>query len=148
MVLVVNSGLKKTFWADTMTYASHLINRLPSSTIGDKILMEMWSGKAASDYNMLRVFGCPAFYHLSDGKLEPRARKTVFLGLKRGVKCYKLWDSEDRKIVLSRDVTFDESSIVKTSSSQQVESDQTKGISQRVERQPQIVLFHFGCHLL
>ena len=46
----------------------------------------------------------------------------------------KLWDSEDRKIVLSRDVTFDESSIVKTSSSQQVESGQTKGISQRVKR--------------
>ena len=45
----------------------------------------------------------------------------------------KLWDSEDRKIVLSRDVTFDESSIVKTSSSQQMESGQTKGISQRME---------------
>ena len=57
-------------------------------------------------------------------------------------------DSEDRKIVPSRDVTFDESSIVKTSSSQQVESDQTKGISQRVERHLQIVLFRFGCHLL
>jgi len=36
-------------------------------------------------------------------------------------------------IVLSRDVTFDEFFMVKTSSSQQVESDQTKGMSQRVE---------------
>jgi len=54
---------------------------------------------------------------LSDGKLEPRARKVVLLGFKRGVKEYKLWDSEDRRIVLSRDVTFDESSIVKTPSS-------------------------------
>ena len=51
----------------------------------------------------------------------------------RGVKGYKLWDFKDRKIVLRRIVTFDESSIMKTSNSQQVESGQTKGISQRVE---------------
>ena len=70
---------------------------------------------------------------MRNGKLEPRARKAVFLGFKRGVKGYKLWDYEDWKIVLSRNVTFDESSMVKTSSSQQVESGQTKGISQRVK---------------
>jgi len=51
----------------------------------------------------------------------PRARRTLFLGFKRGVKCYKLWDSEDWKIVLSRDVTFDEYSMMKTLSSQEVE---------------------------
>jgi len=78
--------------------------------------------KAASDYNMLRVFGCPTYYHVSGEKLEPRARKAVFLGFKKGVKGYKLWDSEDRKIILSIDVTFVESSMFKTSSSQQVES--------------------------
>jgi len=89
--------------------------------------MEMWLGKAATDYNMLRMFGYSTYYHVSDGKLEPRDRKAVFLGFKRGVKGYKLWDSEDRKIVLSRDVTFDESSMMKTSNSQQVESGQDQG---------------------
>ena len=73
-----------------MTYASHLINRLPSSVIGGKTLMKMWSGKIATDYDMLRVFGCSAYYHVSDEKLEPRAKKAVFLGFKRGVKGYKL----------------------------------------------------------
>ena len=56
-----------------MTYASHLINRLPSSAIGGKTLMEMLSGKTASDYDMLIVCGCPVYYHVCDGKLEPRA---------------------------------------------------------------------------
>ena len=46
----------------------------------------MWSSKATTDYDMLNVFGCPAYYHVSDGKLEPRTRKAVFLGFKRGVK--------------------------------------------------------------
>ena len=67
---------------------------------------------------MLRVFGCPAYYHVSDETLEPRVKKVVFLGFKKGVKRYKIWDSKDRKIVLSRDITFDESFMVKTSSSQ------------------------------
>ena len=82
---------------------------------------------------MLREFGCPAYYHVSDGKLGPRARRAVFLEFKRGVKGYKLWDSDDMKIILSRDVIFDESSMMKSLSSQQVESSQVKGISQRVE---------------
>ena len=78
--LLSNSELNKSFWAKAMTYASHLINRLPSSMIGGKTLMEMWSCKAAIDYDMLRVLECPAYYHVSDGKLEPRARKVMFLG--------------------------------------------------------------------
>jgi len=64
---------------------------------------------------MLKVFGCPSYYHVNDGKLEHRARKAVFLGFKRGEKECKLWDFEDKKIVLSRDVTFDEASMMKAS---------------------------------
>jgi len=88
--LLSNSGLNKSFWAEAMTYASHLINRLSSSAIGGKTPMEMRSGKAATDYEMLHVFGCSVYYHVSDGKLEPRARKAVFLRFKKGVKGYKL----------------------------------------------------------
>ena len=39
--LLSNSGLNKSFLAEAMTYASHLINRLPSSAIGGKSLMEI-----------------------------------------------------------------------------------------------------------
>ena len=42
-------------------------------------------------------------------------------------------DPKDKKIVLSRDVTFDEASMIKPTSSQQVESGQAKEVSQRVE---------------
>ena len=131
--MYIQSGLPKSFWAEMLTYASHLVNRLPSSAIVGKTLMEMWSGKAADDYDKLRIFGCPAYYHVSDGKLNPRAKKAVFLGFRSGVKGYKLWDLEDKKIVMSRDVTFDEASMLKSPSPQQVEDSQSKEISQQVE---------------
>ncbi|KAH9753660.1 hypothetical protein KPL71_015154 [Citrus sinensis] len=130
--MLSNAGLDKKFWAETVSYASHLVNRLPSAAIGGKTPMEMWSGKHAQDYDSLRVFGCPAYYHVKDGKLDPRARKSIFVGFKGGVKGFKLCDLEDKKFVYSRDVTFDESSIMKVSSSQQVENKTTE-VLQRVE---------------
>jgi len=64
--LLSNNGLNKSFWVDAMTYTSHLINKLPSVWIGGKTLMEMWSGKITTDYDMLGVFGCPTYYHVGN----------------------------------------------------------------------------------
>jgi len=71
-------------------YACHLINRLSSSVIGGKTHMEVWSGKAAQDYNSIKIFGCPACYHIKEDKLDPKVNKEVFLEFKRGVKGYKI----------------------------------------------------------
>ncbi|KAH9782763.1 retrovirus-related pol polyprotein from transposon TNT 1-94-like protein [Citrus sinensis] len=130
--MLSNAGLDKKFWAEAVSYASHLVNRLPSAAIGGKTPMKMWSEKYAQDYDSLRVFGCPAYYHVKDGKLDPRARKAIFMGFKGGVKGFKLWDLEDKKFVCSKDVTFDEVSMMKASSSQQVENKTTE-VLQRVE---------------
>ncbi|KAH9684587.1 hypothetical protein KPL70_013604 [Citrus sinensis] len=130
--MLSNAGLDKKFWAESVSYASHLVNRLPSAAIGGKTPMEMWSGKHAQDYDSFRIFGCPAYYHVKDGKLDPHARKAIFVGFKGGVKGFKLWDLKDKKFVCSRDVTFDEASMLKASSSQQVEN-KTKEVLQRVE---------------
>ncbi|KAH9726184.1 hypothetical protein KPL70_008163 [Citrus sinensis] len=130
--MLSNAGLDKKFWAETVSYASHLVNRLPSAAIEGKTPMEMWSGKHAQDYDSLRVFGCPVYYHVKDGKLDSRARKAIFVGFKGGVKGFKLWDLKDKKFVCSRDVTFDEASMMKASSSQHVENKTTE-VLQRVE---------------
>jgi hypothetical protein len=60
----------------------------------------------------LRVFGCTAYAHVDNGKLEPRAVKCVFLGYKSGVKGYKLWNLETRKVLISRNVIFNESAML------------------------------------
>jgi len=84
--------------------------------------MEVSSENVAQDYDMPRIFGCPAYYHVKEDKLALRAKKAVFLGLKRGVKGYKLCDPKDKKIVVRRDVTFDEAFMIKPTNSQQMES--------------------------
>ena len=55
------------------------------------------------------------------------------VGFKKGVKDYKIWDLKDKKFILSRDVMFDEVSILKPTISQQVKIEKIKGISQQVE---------------
>ena len=71
---------------------------------------------------MLRIFECPAYYHIKEDNLDLRAKKVVFLGFKRGVKGYKLWDPKDKKIVVSKDATFDDVFLIKPTNSQQVEN--------------------------
>ena len=103
------SGLPKPFWAEAVVTACYLINRCPSSAIGFKTPMEMWSGSPAN-YQNLKIFGCTAFAHVKQGKLDPRAIKCVFIGYPEGVKGYKLWCIEkgQHRSITSRDVTFNE----------------------------------------
>ncbi|GJW13180.1 retrotransposon protein, putative, ty1-copia subclass [Tanacetum coccineum] len=112
--LLIHSGLPKTFWAEATCTAAYLINRSPSREIEKKTPMEMWSGHP-SDYGMLRIFGCVAYPHDKQGKLEPRAVKCVLLGYPEGVKGYILYrlDGESPKIVTNRNVVFNESVMYK-----------------------------------
>jgi len=57
----------------------------------------------------LRVFGCTAYAHVDNRKLEPRATKCLFLGYGSGVKGYKLWNPKTKKTFMSRSIIFNES---------------------------------------
>ena len=110
--MLSNAGLGKNFWAEAVTYAQHLVNRLPSSAINGKTPLEVWSGKPATDYDTLHIFGSTAYYHVVESKLDPRAKKALFMGFNPGVKGYRLWCLEAKKTIISRDVTFDESAML------------------------------------
>jgi len=57
------------------------MNRLSSIAIGGKTPLDIWSGGAAQDYDLLRIFGCPAYFSAKNGKLNPRVKKFVFFSL-------------------------------------------------------------------
>ena len=93
--------------------------------------MEMWTGKPATDYNSLHVFGSTAYYHVKESTLDPRAKKALFMGITGGVKGYRLWCPVTKKIIFSRDVTFDESAMLKQNDSQ--ENEKTSRTLQQME---------------
>nr|GFC42654.1 retrotransposon protein, putative, Ty1-copia subclass [Tanacetum cinerariifolium] len=94
--------------------APYLINRYPSTALEKKTPMDLWPGHPAN-YEMLRIFGFIAYSHVNQGKLKPRAIKCIFLGYLDGVKGYRLWRLDDvkPKIIISRDVVFNESLMCK-----------------------------------
>ena len=119
-------GYHRVF-GQAVTTACYLVNRSPSTAIDCKTPEEVWSGKPPQ-YDHLKVFGCPAYAHIRQNKLEPRALKCVFLGYGDGVKGYRLWckDAKPPKVIVSRDVTFDEMAIV-TLACRQLDEASTSG---------------------
>ena len=107
--MLSSSGLSRNFWAEVAYTACYIINRSPASALSMKTSKEMWTGRPA-DYSVLRIFGCPAYAHVRDGKLDPWAKKCIFIGYAYGVKGYRLWCIEpgSQGFLVSRDVIFHE----------------------------------------
>jgi hypothetical protein len=102
--------LAQEFWVEAVGTTCYLVNQSPSSALDDKTPHEVWSGKKPS-LRHLRVFGCDAYVHVpkeNRSKLDKKVEKCIFIGYKDGVKGYKLWNPETKKIVYSRDVVFRE----------------------------------------
>ena len=85
-----NASLDKSFWAESIKYASHLLNKLLMTVIRDKTPLEIWSGGAARDHGSLRVFSCPAYVDVKKDMLDSKMNKLVFLGYKKDLNGYKL----------------------------------------------------------
>ncbi|GFS40862.1 hypothetical protein Acr_00g0070940 [Actinidia rufa] len=107
--MLSHAGLSNAFWIETVIYASHIVNRLPIAGIDGKTPIEAWSGKLVTDYDWLHIFGCSVYFHVTESKLDPRAKKAIFLSFSSGTKAYRLWCPELKKVILSKNVTFDES---------------------------------------
>ncbi|KAM6574493.1 hypothetical protein CsatA_022820 [Cannabis sativa] len=107
--MLIGAGLAKHFWGEALKTACYLINRCPSTALNFKTPQEFWTGKAPS-YEHLKVFGCTAYAHIRQDKLQPRALKCLFLGYLDGIKGYKLWCLEEgyKKCIISRDAIFRE----------------------------------------
>ena len=71
---------------------------------------EAWSGlQPAVDH--FRIFGCIVYSHILDQKrkkLDDKGKKWIFLGVSDQSKAYKLYNPKTKKILVSRDVVFDE----------------------------------------
>ena len=111
----IHAGLPKMFWAEAVNTAAYLINRGPSIPLDGKIPKEVWSGKEVN-LSHLRVFGCISYVHIDSterSKLDCKSNKCVFVGYGGDEFGYRFWDYENRKIIRSRDVIFNENVMYK-----------------------------------
>lgn len=130
--LLSETGLGEAFWAEASSTVVYMINRTPSTPLNFQIPEELWSGRKP-EYSHMRRFGCLVYYHVDQGKLKPRAKKGIFMGYPHGVKGYRIWSSEERKCIISRDVTFCEDVLYKDiKSMSDVEKDDSKKKGKRV----------------
>jgi len=111
----LQADMSEEFWAEAVNHASYLVNMSPSTAIDLQIPEEIWRGVSV-DYSTLRIFGCPACSFV-DGpkrnKLEFKSKKCIFIGFTKGVEGFRLWDPEKKSAFTSRDVVFDEDSMLR-----------------------------------
>ncbi|GJX95986.1 retrovirus-related pol polyprotein from transposon TNT 1-94, partial [Tanacetum coccineum] len=98
-----------------------------------------------ADYLKLCVFGCPTYYHVSEGKLDLRGKKYIFMGYGNGVKGYRIWSPSERRVILSRVVTLDEDYLFREDP---IESKLEDGISEKVEDVPKQVEHDYVAYTL
>ena len=102
--------IPKTFWPEAVNWTVHILNRCPTLAVKNKTPEEAWSGnKPSVDY--FRVFGCISHVHVPDNtrvKLDAKSFKCILLGVSEESKAYKLFDPLSDKIIVSRDVVFEE----------------------------------------
>jgi hypothetical protein len=76
----------------------------------DRTPEEAWSGvKPSVEY--FRVFGCVSHVHIPDSKktkLDNKSISCVLLGVSEESKAYRMYDPISQKIIVSRDVVFEE----------------------------------------
>jgi hypothetical protein len=104
--LLFQSKLPKKFWSYAVIHATYLINRVTTPLLNNKSPYHLLYNQPPN-LEQLKVFGSLCYastLHVHRTKLDPRARKCVFLGYKHGVKGVVLFDLIDKKVFLSRDV--------------------------------------------
>jgi len=96
------------FWGDCVKTTTYIMNRLPTSVVGNKTPYEILLNKSPN-YQHLKVFGCfvvavnPS--RVKD-KMQPRGVPCLFLGYPHAQKGYVLLNLLDHKRFVSRDVIF------------------------------------------
>ena len=97
-------------WGESVRHATYLINRVPTRALKNQMPYESLKGRKPS-IGHIRVFGCVAHakvdsVHLK--KLDDRSQTLVHLGIEPGSKAYRLYNPNSKRIIVSRDVIFDE----------------------------------------
>ena len=109
--MIAHAGLPDSYWAEAVATAAYIRNRSPTKTFKEPgTPYERWY-KRRPNVGHLRVFGCVAYAHIPDvarQKLSKKAERYHFIGYSKAQKGYRLIDEKTRRVVVRRDVIFNE----------------------------------------
>ncbi|KAG7584577.1 Integrase catalytic core [Arabidopsis suecica] len=108
--ILKHMGVPNYLWGEAIRHATYIINRVSTRTLIHQTPYEAFKMKKPN-IEHIRVFGCIGYAkteaaHLK--KLDDRSKMLVHLGTEPGSKAYRLFDPTKQRIVVSRDVVFDE----------------------------------------
>jgi hypothetical protein len=104
--LLFQSKLPKHFWSYAVVHAAYLINRVVTPLLDSKSPYQLLYN-SIPNLQDLKVFVSLCYAStltIHKTKLDPRARKCIFLGYKSGMKGSVLFYLNDKKIFISRNV--------------------------------------------
>ena len=105
-----DQGLPFFLWAEACSTAVYLQNRSPHRAVGSKTPEEMYSGKKP-EVGHFRIFGSLTYSHVPSEKrtkFDPTAERGIFVGYDETSKAYRLYLPSLRRVVVRREVKFDE----------------------------------------
>jgi len=100
-------------WTETVSHANYLVNRSPTWANSSETPKHKFSSLKL-DLSNLKIFGCLTYLHVPKvdrKKLDSKTTSYMFLGYDSQTKAYRLYDRTRRKVIVSRDVVFDETKI-------------------------------------
>ena len=106
--LLNDAKLSHHFWEDAINTANFIHNLLPHKGINNKIPYEIIYN-TRFDYSKLKVFGCKVFFFIpkrSRSKFDNNTLPGIFLGYSQNTPAYKIYDTTNKKIILSCTVEF------------------------------------------
>lgn len=103
------SGFPLSFWAEACHTVVYTLNHTGSRLIPGNNLLLWYGFKPSLEH--LRIFGCHAYAYIENQqrtKLDPKSHLCYFLGYCDNTKAYRIWDPVTSKVLLRRDVFFNE----------------------------------------
>ena len=108
--MLFDQGLPLFLWVEAYRTAVYIQNRCPHTALGRKTPEEVFTG-TQPDVSHIRIFGSVCYCHVhadTRKKLDPYGEKGLLVGYSETSKAYRVYIPARKRIIVCRDVQFDE----------------------------------------
>ena len=126
--MLFDQGLPLFLWDEAYRTAMYIQNMCPHTALGRKAPEEVFTG-TRPDVSHIRIFGSVFYCHVhadTRKKLDPCGEKGLLVGYNETSKAYRVYILARKRIIVSRDVQFDEDRALRRSMDLPVQNSKVK----------------------